>query len=125
MKKEFYLLFIFLILIFAVNYSTIDSYLIQTFDTSEYGIVERVVDGDTVKINGESVRLLGINSPEKGEIGYNEAKKFLEENILNETVRLEFGKSKNDMYGRKLAYIFYKGKNINLESVGEGYSNYV
>ncbi len=124
MKQEKILLILLIVLIFTLNYNLIDSFLIKTFEDYEIGIVERVVDGDTVIINGTSTRLLGINSPEKGEIGYLEAKKFLEKNILNESVKIYFGKDKTDRYGRKLGYIFLNSKNINLESVRRGYSNY-
>ena len=40
--------------------------------------VTRIIDGDTIEVGNNTVRLLGINSPEKGEIGYNEAKAFLQ-----------------------------------------------
>ena len=44
---------------------------------------------------------LVYNSPERGEPYYAEAKEFLNERILNKTVRLEFGKDKYDRYNRK------------------------
>ena len=74
--------------------------------------------------NKTSVRLLGINTPEKGEIYYGEAKEFLEYQVLNKTIRLENGKDKTDLYGRKLSYIFLGTKNINLELVKEGLANF-
>jgi hypothetical protein len=44
------------------------------------GKVIKVIDGDTIATNNsERVRLLGINTPEKGRYGYEEAKEFLEE----------------------------------------------
>lgn len=124
MKKEVKLLILFFFLFLFINYSSIDSYLVKTFQNYETGVVERIIDGDTIEINGTSVRLLGINSPEKGEPYSIEAKNFLEKEILNKTVEIHFGNDKFDLYGRKLAYIVYKNKNINLESVREGYSNY-
>ncbi len=124
MKKEKILLILLLIIFFAINYSFFDSLLIQAFVDYEEGIVERVIDGDTVVINGSSIRLLGINSPEKGEPFSLKSKEFLEEKILGENVRIYFDVEKFDRYKRKLGYIFYEGSNINLESVREGYSNY-
>ena len=113
------------ILILTINYSWIDSFLIKAFEEDyEIGIVERIVDGDTIIVNGSSVRLLGINSPEKGEIGYFKAKEFLEENILEKEVKIYFGKDKTDRYGRKLGYIFLGSLNVDLQSVREGYSNF-
>lgn len=125
MKQEKILLILLAALILTINYSWIDSFLVKAFEEDyEVGFVERVIDGDTVVVNGTSVRLLGINSPEKGEIGYLEAKEFLEEKILEKEVKIYFGKDKTDRYRRKLGYIFLGSLNINLESVREGYSNF-
>ena len=77
-------------MLFAVNYSWIDSALINFFSEQETEIVERVIDGDTIIINNKSIRLLGINSPERGEYYYAEAKAFLEEKILNKKAQLLF-----------------------------------
>ena len=110
-------------MLITINYPFLDDALTRFLDDSEYGVVERVIDGDTVEINGTSVRLLGINSPEKGEKYYDEAKLFLEGLVLNKTVKLEFGKDKTDRYGRKLSYLFIGRKNINLKIVEEGLAN--
>lgn len=124
MKKDSIFLILLILGIFILNYSFLDNLLISAFLDYEYGIVSRVIDGDTIVINGSSVRLLGINSPERGEVGYNEAKEFLNDKILGEEVRLEFGNEKLDKYKRKLAYIFLDNKNINLESVKNGLSSF-
>ncbi len=129
MKKDKIFL-IFLVIIFvSINYNFLDSILEENFgEQREFGIVERVVDGDTIHalVNGEdwTIRLLGINTPEKGEKYSELAKEFLEKAILNKTVELRFGKEKYDRYNRVLAYIFYKGANINLNVVEEGYANF-
>lgn len=97
---------------------------------SDYEEVEvlRIVDGDTILVQGEEgevkVRLLGINSPEKGERGSVDATKFLEDNLLNESVKLYFEGEREDRYGRTLGYVFLGDRNINLESVLNGFSNY-
>jgi len=123
MKKESIILILLVIAIFILNYSFLDSQLEKVFRNYEMGVVQRVIDGDTAIINNHSVRLLGINSPERGEKGYEEAKQFLSSKILDKKVKLVFGKRKFDRYKRILAYIFLKDENINLESVKEGYSN--
>ncbi|MFW5847270.1 MAG: thermonuclease family protein [Nanoarchaeota archaeon] len=117
------ILIILIVFVFALNYSFIDSFLIEFLDSSESGVVERVIDGDTIKINGTSVRLLGINTPEKGEEYSEKATEFLKQRTLNKTVFLEFGKEKKDFYGRKLAYIILNNENINLEIVEKGLAN--
>jgi micrococcal nuclease len=111
------------IILFTINYSFLDKKLENFLTNYETGIVERIIDGDTIVINQTSVRLLGINTPEKGEIYYPEAKKFLEKLISNKTIKLEFGKEKYDIYKRILAYVFFKGENINLRLVDEGFAN--
>lgn len=82
--------------------------------------VTKVIDGDTVIVEGESVRLLGIDADERGYPCYKEAKKRLEELILNKEVYLERNVVNKDQYGRYLRYIFLNGQNINLELVKEG-----
>jgi len=124
MNWEKVLLIVFILGILVINYSYLDSLLIKSFDSSEYGKVQRIVDGDTIIVNDYSIRLLGINSPEKGEIGYGQAKDFLNETILNKEVKLVFGKNEFDLYKRKLAYVFLGKRNINSESVKNGYSNF-
>ncbi len=123
-QRQIIFLVILFLLIIIINYPYIDSFLTEFLTQSETGIVERVIDGDTAIINNDSVRLLGINSPERGEIYYEEAKYFLEGLILNKSVRLEFGKDRYDKYYRKLAYIFIDNKNVNLELVEKGFANF-
>ena len=89
-----------------MNYSWIDSYLINEFSAKDTAIVLRIIDGDTIEIeNKTSVRLLGINTPEKGEKYYLEAKGFLEDLILNKTIELEAGREDKDKYQRALRYV--------------------
>ena len=109
---------------FIINYSFLDKALENFLIDSETVRVERIIDGDTIIINQTSVRLLGINSPERGETYYPEAKEFLEELILNKTVKLEFGREKYDKYKRILAYVFISNENINLKLVEEGFANF-
>lgn len=108
----------------VVNYNYLNRGLEKIFINYETGIVERVIDGDTLEINNESVRLLGINCPEKGEEYYTEAKVFLENEILGKEVRIYFGKEKYDLYKRKLGYIFIGKENINVKIIENGFGNY-
>lgn len=80
--------------------------------------VDRVIDGDTLKLtNGQTVRLKGINTPEKSMPFSNEATIFLK-NIENKSVKIKsYGV---DKYGRTLAYIFLDNKNINKEILLRG-----
>ncbi|MFA5953524.1 MAG: thermonuclease family protein [Candidatus Pacearchaeota archaeon] len=127
MKKIYlYGILILVLVVIALNYGKLDNFVIKQLSENENyetGVVERIVDGDTIKINNESVRLLGINCPEKGEKYYSEAKEFLGKEILNESVEIHFGEDKYDLYGRKLGYIFYKNQNINSLVVKNGFAN--
>ena len=42
------------------------------------GVVTDIVDGDTFDVNNVRIRLSMVNTPEKGEVGYNEATDFTE-----------------------------------------------
>lgn len=84
-------------------------------------IVSKVIDGDTVKLqNGEKVRLLGINTPERGQPYYEESTNRLKELIENKEVTLEKDVDDKDQYGRLLRYIFLNGENVNVKLVKEG-----
>jgi micrococcal nuclease len=122
-RKEIALLAFFIILFLVINYHFLDTKVIEFLDESDSGIVERVIDGDTLVINNTSVRLLGINTPEKKEFYYQEAKDFLLNLTLNKTVKLKYGKDKQDLYGRTLAYIILDEKNVNIEQVRNGFAN--
>ena len=93
------------------------------------GRVVFVADGDTLRasIGGESewVRFLRIDTPEKGEKGYRQAREALVDLVGGEEVTLVFEKEgvpERDDYGRLLAYVFHEGKNVNVEMVRAGWS---
>ena len=92
----------------------------------EFGLVVRVVDGDTIHVNisgkDETIRLLGINTPEKKKLHYNEAKDFLINLIGNKSVELLIDKEDVDRYDRKLRYVFYDNVFVNVEIVQAGFA---
>jgi endonuclease YncB( thermonuclease family) len=81
----------------------------------EFAVV-RIIDGDTfvVRYDGEltSVRIWGIDTPERGEPGYQEATDKLRTEIGGQRVRLAFpGKRKRDNFGRLLCeYVVVLGQ---------------
>ena len=117
------LIFLFLAII-SLNYSPVDKYLEQTFSVRTSVFIERIIDGDTIESDIGNIRLLGINTPERGEKYYNEARDFLKKKIENKTVELEFTGETHDKYRRILAYVFLENKNINIELVENGFANY-
>ncbi len=113
-----------ILILFIIDYPFLNKLLTNWLNDYEVGIVERVIDGDTIKVNGTSVRLLGINTPEKGQLYYDESKKFLENLILNRFVRMERVGQDLDLYKRKLRYVIVDEENVNLKLVENGFANF-
>ena len=89
--------------------------------------VVRIVDGDTIRVRyegrDESLRLLCIDTPERGKPGFEEATLALRGLVEGREVVLEFerpGEPERDRYGRLLAYVFVDGRNVNVEMVRLG-----
>ena len=83
--------------------------------------VVRIVDGDTFITSGnQSVRLFGIDTPEKGEKCYQEATERLKE-LAGSEVRSELGPRAKDRYDRLLYYVYTQdGRSIDEMLVTEG-----
>ena len=93
-------------------------------NAADLRIVTRIVDGDTIVVEGgDRIRLLDIDTPEKGQTCYKEAKDRLTELIDGKQVELKSGKEDKDTYDRLLRYVFYNGTNINMLMVREGWAN--
>ena len=91
-------------------------------------LVVNVTDGDTFEIaTEEQVRIICVDTPEKGEESYQEAKDFLSSLILGENIRLEADVEDKDSYGRLLRYVYVNisGKEVfvNKEIVQRGYGS--
>ena len=107
-------------------------------------LVTKVFDGDTLRlVNGEKVRLLGIDSPEMyesdklfrdaqrtgGDIETimargRESYKFTKKLVEGRRVKLEFDVEKRDKYGRLLAHVFIADTQLflNAEILKQGYA---
>src|SRR5436190_15596451 len=90
--------------------------------------VQRVVDGDTVRLAGlGSVRLIGINTPEvygRVQCFGPEASAFAKSVLRRDTeVRYRVGTEPRDRYGRLLAYVWLSdGRLFNRMLVEGGYA---
>jgi micrococcal nuclease len=91
--------------------------------------VARVVDGDTIKLeNGETVRYIGIDTPEtvdpRRPVGCfgKEAGNKNTELVLGKEIRLEKDISDADKYGRLLRYVYVGDIFVNEYLVREGYA---
>lgn len=76
--------------------------------------VKRVYDGDTLQVEGrERVRLIGVDTPEREEPLYDEAKRMLENAVSGGTVQLSGCKERpRDRYGRLLAFVHAQGADV-------------
>jgi len=100
-----------------------------TGSCTEKGLVDNVIDGDTIVLrDGRSIRYLGINAPEvhhptKGLECYGpEAAERNQELVLGKEIILECGQENMDEYGRYLRYVFVGDVFVNAELVEEGYA---
>ena len=92
--------------------------------------VTRVVDGDTIEIEGgEKVRYIGIDTPETVDprkpvqcFGI-EASKKNKELVEGKTVRLEKDITDRDKYSRLLRYVWVDDLFVNLELVKQGFAS--
>ena len=73
--------------------------------------VSRIIDGDTIEVTDssgrtEKVRLIGIDTPERGKCGFDESGDRLSKLILNAAVQLvPGGTDDRDSYGRLIRYV--------------------
>lgn len=84
-------------------------------------LVTRVIDGDTLELgNGETVRLVGIDTPEVGECGFDRATQNLVDLALYKRVRLGISDEDRDHYGRLLRYVDVGPKDAGLRLIQNG-----
>lgn len=89
----------------------------------EKNIVSQVIDGDTIILNtDERVRLICIDTPERGEYYADKAAAYLRGLVLNKEVNLVKDVSEVDRYGRLLRYVYVDGVFVNQKLVEEGYA---
>ena len=86
--------------------------------------VTRVIDGDTIEvdISGTSyrVRYIGVDTPEFGKPGSDEATEANRQLVEGENVRLEKDVSETDKYKRLLRYVYVGDTFVNAELVKYG-----
>jgi hypothetical protein len=113
-----------------------DSYTDWIFQTQKLdrwqtrkGKVIYVEDGDTIDISSvedayiQRIRLVGVNTPERDETGYNEAKEFVQEMCLGKEVSFDVDDCKPyEEYHRILAVVYVNGTNLNAELLKRGYA---
>ena len=84
-------------------------------------LVTRIVDGDTLELgNGETVRLVGIDTPEVGQCGYDAASVALGRLVAGRQVRLGRSDEDRDHYGRLLRYVDVGSTDAGLRLIRSG-----
>lgn len=94
-------------------------------------LVIRVIDGDTVRLKvdvgfrlsyEDNFRLEGIDTPERGQAGFDKATDRMVEWLHNENGRVRIEVTKRDKYGRYLAKIssITSGEIVNEVMINEG-----
>lgn len=79
----------------------------------------RAVDGDTIHVGGERIRLRGIDTPEMSEFQGPEAKQRIEQLLRNGPIRIvPHGR---DVYNRLIADVFVNEQNVAETLIAEGY----
>ena len=91
--------------------------------------VTKVIDGDTFEVSSnfgdkEKVRLIGIETPEQGELCFKEAGAKLSALILNKNVDLVASASTDNREGRGrlLRYVEIKGQDVGLQMITDGWA---
>ena len=86
--------------------------------------VTDVIDGDTVEVERLGrVRLIGVDTPERGRCADDAATRFTRDRLLNRVVRYELGEEPKDRYDRTLAYLSRDEQMHNLALLTEGYAS--
>jgi len=82
--------------------------------------VIHVIDGDTFETASRKhpVRLANVDTPERGQPGYGEAKQALEQLIGGKSVDIET--KARDTYGRSVANVSVAGRSVNASMKPHG-----
>jgi endonuclease YncB( thermonuclease family) len=88
------------------------------------GTVTKVIDGDTIDVLLQSgpirVRLHGIDTPERGQPGEDEATAWLAARVLGQAMDVE--PFEQDRYDRLIGIVWKDGVNVNAELVQQGHA---
>ena len=88
------------------------------------GNVTEIIDGDTLMVDDNTIRLALVDTPEYGEEGYEEAKNFTSIYCpLGSTAIIDEDDGQNESYGRIVAVVYCSYVNLNERLVQYGYAN--
>ena len=99
------------------GYTIIRDNQADIFESSVHEVTH-VVDGDTIDIENDiRIRLLGIDSPARGECGFVESRAYLEELLKSKQVYIEKDITGADRYDRLLRYLYVPSDDIREDDV--------
>lgn len=93
------------------------------------GVMTRAVDGDTIDVTldlgfnirkTERLRLLNVDSPERGEPGWAEATEYVKAALTDQVLRVRTYKA--DSFGRYLADVWLGDENFNQRLISSGHA---
>ncbi len=130
-RRKLGLLFLVALAALAWLYIELPPGLLPTQSDNTWRRCVRVVDGDTLLLEGdERIRLIGVDTPESVdprrpvEAFGKEAAAFTRRLAEGRRVRLEFDQERSDRYGRTLAYVYLEdGTFLNAEIIRQGYGH--
>ena len=95
-----------------------------TGSRAETGVASNVVDGDTVDVDGVGrIRVIGIDTPERGACGYESATQAMSVLVLDQDVTLVPGAADDeDRYGRLLRYVDVGAVDAGLSLIEDGWA---
>jgi len=86
--------------------------------------VDHIIDGDTIDVGlDENVRMLGYDTPERGECGFVEATEALRTILVSGTVTVLADGDDTDQYDRYLRHVYVNGIPVGITLIEQGRAN--
>lgn len=100
---------------------------VQDIPEGDTATVLNIIDGDTIEVSlsgrRQTVRYIGIDTPERGDYYYSEATEANRALVKDQQVILVKDISETDRYGRLLRYVYLPdGTFVNAELVAQGFA---
>ncbi|MBI5613751.1 thermonuclease family protein [Candidatus Gottesmanbacteria bacterium] len=109
----------YLLLLFSLASLGLNIFLLN-YNYTQYNVIS-VHDGDTFTLaNDDRVRLLGVDAPELGRCGADQAKSLLGSLVLGKHVSLK--EEKRDTYGRRMALVYVGHTMVNSILLEKGFA---
>jgi micrococcal nuclease len=107
----------------APKSSRVDSQSCSGYAACFSGQVTQVIDGDTIAVDGDSIRFALVNTPEIGEYGYGQARDLISKICPPGSTVLvdEDDLQTQGSYGRMIGVVYCNGMNLNKVILDYGY----